>query len=117
MAKPETLPDENGPDPFENFESVGAICAFLYKQCGADGVREALTMVDGFHREFLEDAAEELEQVGLGKVAAIVSEAAVKLPAKADEKCPFPLDSANGRDWQRRHEQARRRRSQRRSQK
>ena len=91
------------PDLFADFESAGEICAFVFHKSGADGLRECLGMTtEGstvtLTREFLEDAAGELEAVGLNKAADIVAEIAATKPSEIDLN-PYDPDSANGRSW------------------
>jgi hypothetical protein len=90
------------PDWTEQFNDVAPLIAFMAKRFGLDAVREMLALgieaESPMTREFLERAADQLSQVGLGKVARAVLEAAQDAPTEA-EGCPYPPDSINGRSW------------------
>jgi len=79
--------------------SPAAWLAYVYQEGGEAALRQLLDMV-ALDRESLMRAAIELEETGLGEIAAIVAEA----PPEA-EVCPFDLqsDPCNYRDWHRRH--------------
>jgi hypothetical protein len=60
-------------------------------------------------REALEEAAADLAAVGLGNVAAVVSEIAADTPAEA-EFCPYTPGGLNAKSWHHSLEQRQRRR-------
>ena len=96
-----TTPTHEAPNPFDAFDSLGVICAFIHKKLGADAVRQALEQADSLHpltREFVEDGVAELKAVSLHKVAAILAGRASTLPSELD-LCPYDPDSINGRSW------------------
>ncbi len=69
------------PNEFEVFESAAEIFGFVWNRCGATGLRRLLKLSGGY-RESLQQAADELEAVGLGKAAMIVTEAAADAPPR-----------------------------------
>ena len=79
MNEPET--DE--PNPFEGF-SAAEVFGFVHRKQGEAGLRELLSMLDDLTREFLEDAASELEAAGLSKPAAILTTLAATAPSGVD---------------------------------
>ena len=93
---PEILPAEE-PSPFDVFESTTELAAFVFAKYGADGLRQVLE-ASGQDRESLESDATELEEVGLGKVAAIVLAVAANKPSSED-RCPYEPGSTNARAW------------------
>jgi hypothetical protein len=88
-------------NPFEAFEDAAAIFAFCHATFGEAGLRELLAIVEADQDSLLRDA-QELIEVGLPDVAAIVSEAADSAPTK---QSPYPEGTANWKDWNRRHPQ------------
>ncbi|MGA8699250.1 MAG: hypothetical protein WB689_36575 [Xanthobacteraceae bacterium] len=87
-----TTPEPEEPDPFEDF-TAPELCAFVYRKAGKAGLREFLSGAadDKFStRELYEDAAAALRGVGLAKAAAIVAEAAARIPSQMSfERCPY----------------------------
>jgi hypothetical protein len=85
-------------NPFEDFDSTAQILGFIYDQSGADGLNELLATVEAT-RESLQRHAEDLLEVGLKDVAAIVLEHADNAPSEAD-LCPYDPDhTANHNSW------------------
>jgi hypothetical protein len=93
-------------DPFDVFQTTDEVMAWVYRETGAEGLREYLQMMvlePQATPSILLKAAAELEAAGLMKAAAMVTEAVATIP---EPECPFPEGSANGRDWLRRHHHA-----------
>jgi len=67
---------------FSLFETAAAVMAFIWRKFGESGLRELLTLLDQLDREFLQEAADELKEVGLIKAGAIVAKAAALAPPK-----------------------------------
>jgi hypothetical protein len=88
----------------DGFDSTAGVMAFIYAKEGAEGLKALLALL-GAEREMLERDAQELIDVGLPDVAAIVAEAAGSAPSEA-ELCPFDpeTDQANHWDWHCRRE-------------
>src|ERR1700687_3949787 len=100
---------ETPADPFDEFATPAEVLAFVYAQLGDEALCQVLEQViggvndmRGVDKESLERAAEEWAEPGLGIPAAIVAEAAATAP---ESVCPFPEDSANAKDFNRRHHQ------------
>jgi hypothetical protein len=90
--------EQEDPNPFDSFDSAASIMAFCRLHFGEDGLRGLLALIEADH-ESLERDAQELEAIGLPKVAAIVSEAAVQAPSEL-ERCPYsPEDRCNYQSW------------------
>jgi hypothetical protein len=90
------------PNAFDEFDSVGMVLAFLAKTDGFEAVQAAIEGAK-LNSDELSDAAAELRDVGLHKLAGFIEEAAQSAPEPEPLVCPFDPDSANGRDWRRRH--------------
>jgi hypothetical protein len=88
-------------DDFDGFDSSAGVMAFIYSEDGAEGLR-ALLALSACDQESLLRDVQELTEVGLPDVAAIVAEVAANTPPKQN---PHPEDTADGRDWDRRHKQ------------
>ena len=86
-------------DDFDGFDSSAGVLAFVYSENGAEGLR-ALLALSACDQESLLRDVQELTEVGLPDVAAIVAEVATNTPPKQN---PHPEDTADGRDWDRRH--------------
>ena len=107
-TSPEGLPADE-PDPFDLFQSAGAVAAFIWNKAGEAGLRDLLGRdVNGkpLNREWIEGIASELQAVGMLRAAAIVSEIASQKPSELDVAtyCPYPDDagayhSANVASW------------------
>jgi len=102
MAKSETSPQE--PNPFDKADSPSAIMAYVHAKMGANGLRALLAEITA-DREALQRDANELAEVGLPGVAAIVTEAAANaLPAHVMH-CPYAeTDIHNFQSWQASHQ-------------
>jgi hypothetical protein len=108
------LPEE--PSPFDVFESIAEVIGFIHRQFGEGGVRDLLTRDSSstlIAREYLLDAACELQQAGLGRASAIVAEIAATKPSMVDMAfCPYrvapyvdtPGNETNIKAWQRAEE-------------
>ncbi len=96
------------PDPFDEFQSAAEVFGFTFKMAGEQGLRALLARGDGTTtKEWLMDAAAELQQAGLGRVSGIVLEIAAQTPSMVDVEafCPYdpndPANRANVQAWQR----------------
>jgi hypothetical protein len=82
-------------NPFHGY-TLAQCLAFVAKRWGEEGLRQLLEgdprRNQGYltNREYLEDAVHELEALGLGKVAAIVSEYTAKCPSIYDQEIACP---------------------------
>jgi hypothetical protein len=114
--------DDDTVNVYDLLDNLAQILAFLAKTNGLPVVREVLSRLNaeehGVTREFLEDAADELAEVGLSKLAALVTAKAQALPSQLD-RCPYEPGSLNAVCWlrstRRRLEARQRKRAQRRS--
>ena len=88
-------------DDFDGFDSSAGIMAFVYSEDGAEGLQTLLALSASDQESLLRDV-QELSEVGLPDVAAIVAEAADDAPTQSN---PHPDGTANARDWNRRHKQ------------
>jgi hypothetical protein len=86
-------------DPFEDFETMAEILAFVHQQCGIEGVETVLSGSDTTQRDLVR-AADEPEQAGLIHVADAVMALADQAPATTD--APYSNSSGDFRDWFRR---------------
>jgi hypothetical protein len=83
------------PNPYEVFETIGELAAFVYRKEGVDGLRQLLhydgdTRVTRWSREQMLDVADELNAAGLRKAAAITAEIAATKPLMTDMVfCPY----------------------------
>jgi hypothetical protein len=78
-------------DPFRDF-TPPQLLAFTYKELGEEGLRRILNVEDT-RREFLEKQVDELERIGLSRVAEIVKEIAAQMKYSWDaSRCPWPED-------------------------
>jgi hypothetical protein len=100
---------EEEPNPFDCFESCAELLAFIHKTLGTKFVRECFSndlakpLEARTNREFLEDQGDELNRVGLHKLAKIVLEYAAKAPSRYDLVfCRYEPGTASYRDWVRR---------------
>jgi hypothetical protein len=87
-------------DAFDQFETLPPLAAFLHSRYGGEELAECLRKVEELTREFLEDAADELRQIGLPRVAAIVSAEAKRRPSGI-ESDPYEPGSYNSQCWRR----------------
>ena len=72
---------------FRAFDEVAPLFGYMHRQYGEGDLRELLKLYADSpkaNREFLEDAARELQQVGLVKPATILLEVAADLPSGID---------------------------------
>jgi hypothetical protein len=88
-------------DDFDGFDSSAGVMAFVYSEDGAEGLRTLLALSASDQESLLRDV-QELTEVGLPDVAAIVAEVAAQSPPKQN---PDAKDTANWRDWNRRQKQ------------
>jgi hypothetical protein len=94
MGGPEP-PIADEPDPFDAFETFAETIAFIYKKLGGKFLREFLAedpnkpINERSSRQFWQRQADELNAVGLHKVAAIVADRAKRAPHELDQ-CPYP---------------------------
>jgi hypothetical protein len=97
-AQTETVEQE---DPFAVFQSAAEIIGFVHHKLKDAGLRELLAMLEGkdMSREFLKDAALELDAAGLKKPAAIVAEAAGQFPPEISLN-PHAPNSPEWHKWQ-----------------
>jgi hypothetical protein len=92
-------------DPFDEFETVAEVCAYIHRKLGEEGLRLLLTQPaprgTALNRDDLLDIAAELSGAGLSKAAAVVSEiAATRLPMDDLSFCAYTPDvPANQRAW------------------
>jgi hypothetical protein len=101
---PGVSPVELPGDPFDEFETIGEVCAFVYSKCGEDALRELLARPIPGHpytREDLLDCASELKSAGLSQVAAIVTDLSSNaLPMDDMSFCVYTPDvPANVTAW------------------
>lgn len=96
------------PNPFDTL-SLAEVLGFVHKRGGETDLRHILERYVAdinagpledvpYYREALEDAAFELEQVGLGKAGKLVLQASDRFPPSI-ECNPHPADSCNGKGW------------------
>src|SRR5215471_4245922 len=103
--------DEEQPDPLDALESFAELFGFIFKDTGEEGLHNFFAVAEehGRHqsRESLEEAADELEEIGMTKPAAILREYAKKSPRTALQieqdkywaACPYPRDTPKARAW------------------
>jgi hypothetical protein len=96
------MAEETDLDPFTEFSDCTAIYAFFHSTFGDDGLRELLSLVVGLDQESLLRDAAALAEMGLLNTAEIVAEHAASI---APETNPFPENTGDWRNWNRRHKQ------------
>jgi hypothetical protein len=98
MNSPE--PETEEPNPFEGF-SFAEIAGFIHRKEGEEALRQLLAMFDDLTREFLQDAASELQAAGLSKPAAILTTLAATTPSELDSGNPYEEGGLNWSEWRR----------------
>ena len=97
-----TTPDDQ-PNALECLQTAPEIYGFIFREYGAEGLRQLLTMTSSLGtRESLQKDARELHSVGLTQASAIVAQAAKQAPRTIDT-CPYPenLDHVVGNETNR----------------
>jgi hypothetical protein len=96
---PEDPSDEEIDKFVAQFDGPAEMYAFFYRTEGEALVRETLALVQGssepLYREELEEQAEEIEQAGMTKCAALLREYAEKA-VEAKYQCPYPRQHIPG---------------------
>ncbi len=101
-----TMPPDLPADPFDYFESIGVVLAFVFSRGGGESALRALLGNESLNlsREDVMEAARELNQAGMRTAAAIVTEIAATKPSADDLVfCPYdpndPANKANVASW------------------